>query len=306
MTEVVTADKTSGADARNACLIRSGADLVELVEQLYRRLFDVTLRLIVGGAALSTLFAGLRSADWHDGLTAALAIGCTAAALLTLRSSPAAYSWLRQRAWRPGIPAALGSFLLLVDGPAGPLWFVALACIAATSVLASRRQTMSLALLASGSYILGTLLPGASLITQHDPGRIAAAAGLTLDGLLCVAVVEWLARFVLRLHKLELEAIARVQPPLYVGNVGATKQSEPTTRQSPPRGVSRLTARQLEVVVLLRDGLRQDEIAECLSISARQVERLVADARARVDAHTTAGLVALLVSGGLVPPPPLA
>jgi DNA-binding CsgD family transcriptional regulator len=62
-----------------------------------------------------------------------------------------------------------------------------------------------------------------------------------------------------------------------------------------------LTARQLEVVVLLRDGLRQDEIARCLSISPRQVERLVADARARVKATTTAALVAMLVQDGLVP-----
>ena len=68
-------------------------------------------------------------------------------------------------------------------------------------------------------------------------------------------------------------------------------------------GPSDLTPRQLEVVLLLRDGLQQPEVAEVLSISRRQVERHVAEARERTGARTAAELVARVVRDGLDPPP---
>ena len=64
-----------------------------------------------------------------------------------------------------------------------------------------------------------------------------------------------------------------------------------------------LTARQLEEAFLVRDGLHQDEIAACLSISRRQVERLLQQARERSGAATTSELVAMLVRSQFVPPP---
>ena len=285
-------------------LIRSGADLVELVERLYMRLFTVALWLVVGGTVLSVVYARLQPQDWHGGSTAAIAAGCATAALLSIRGDPRAYLWLRGRRWRAGLPGLLGGAILVLGGPGGPLWFVALAAVALTAVLAAPGQTIIVALLASGCYVLGTVFSGASLVPHHDAGRLSAAGGLTLDGLLCIGVVEMLARFVLRLHRLELEASGWPPAPIQLGDIGGST-SPPRRRPQValPRGTSRLTARQLEAVVLLRDGLRQEEIAACMSISSRQVERLVAQARRRADARTTAELVALLVRGGLVPPP---
>jgi DNA-binding CsgD family transcriptional regulator len=65
----------------------------------------------------------------------------------------------------------------------------------------------------------------------------------------------------------------------------------------------RLTARQLQVVALLADGLRYREVAACLSISARQVQRHVAQAAARLGVHGAYELTAVAVSEGLVPNP---
>ena len=62
---------------------------------------------------------------------------------------------------------------------------------------------------------------------------------------------------------------------------------------------SRLTARQLEVALLLRGGLRYAEIAERLGITPRQVARLAAQARERARAGTSSHLVALLAQGRL-------
>jgi len=54
-------------------------------------------------------------------------------------------------------------------------------------------------------------------------------------------------------------------------------------------------------VALARDGLRQTEIAACLGISTRQVERLLSEARTRSGAATTSQLVAMLVADGIAP-----
>jgi DNA-binding CsgD family transcriptional regulator len=59
---------------------------------------------------------------------------------------------------------------------------------------------------------------------------------------------------------------------------------------------SRLTARQLEVALLLRGGLRYAEIAERLGITPRQVAR---QARERASAGTSSHLVAMLAQGRL-------
>lgn len=67
--------------------------------------------------------------------------------------------------------------------------------------------------------------------------------------------------------------------------------------------IDRLTARQLQVVALLADGLRYREVAACLSISARQVQRHVAQAAARLGVHSAYELAAVAVSEGMVPAP---
>jgi DNA-binding CsgD family transcriptional regulator len=65
--------------------------------------------------------------------------------------------------------------------------------------------------------------------------------------------------------------------------------------------LDRLTARQLQVVALLADGLRYRDVAACLSITEGQVQRHVARAVERLDVHTANELVAVAVAEGLVP-----
>lgn len=66
---------------------------------------------------------------------------------------------------------------------------------------------------------------------------------------------------------------------------------------------ARLSARQSQVVVLLADGLRYRDIAACLSISERQVQRHVGEAVARLGVRNAYELTALAVSEGIVPGP---
>lgn len=59
-----------------------------------------------------------------------------------------------------------------------------------------------------------------------------------------------------------------------------------------------LTARQLEVTMLLRGGLRHGEIAALLGISRSQVARLAGQARERASAGTSSHLVAMVARSG--------
>lgn len=61
-----------------------------------------------------------------------------------------------------------------------------------------------------------------------------------------------------------------------------------------------LTPRQLEVLELLADGLRYCEVAERLSISARQVQRHAAQAVERTGAVNLYHLAAMAVDGGVI------
>lgn len=70
--------------------------------------------------------------------------------------------------------------------------------------------------------------------------------------------------------------------------------SEDATRDSRARAsrpTPQLTSRQLQVIALLSDGQRANEIANTLGISPRQVRRLVEQALNRSGAVTTAELV---------------
>jgi DNA-binding CsgD family transcriptional regulator len=83
-----------------------------------------------------------------------------------------------------------------------------------------------------------------------------------------------------------------------------TADAEPVAASdgAAPGGVlDRLTARQLQVVALLADGLRYREVAACLAISVRQVERHVAHAIARLGVRSVYEVVAAAVSEGMVP-----
>jgi DNA-binding CsgD family transcriptional regulator len=66
--------------------------------------------------------------------------------------------------------------------------------------------------------------------------------------------------------------------------------------------LQRLTARQLQVVALLADGLRYRDVAACLSISDGQVQRHVARAVARLGVSNATELVTVAIREGLVPP----
>jgi DNA-binding NarL/FixJ family response regulator len=68
----------------------------------------------------------------------------------------------------------------------------------------------------------------------------------------------------------------------------------------PPLRGPAVTARCLEVLRLLADGLHDDEIAQRLGISTSSVRKHIASAQARLEARTRTQVVALVARDGLI------
>jgi len=175
--------------------------------------------------------------------------------------------------------------------------------------VSSMTLAVSAGVVTATAFVLTTVAGGTPLIDHGDAGILGAAVALPINAFIGAVAAEHFARFVLALRRLQdREPTPPAPRRVAVSETPrAASQRRPrvSSRASEPREpATRLTARQLEALLLARDGLLQAEIASCLGISTRQVERLMHDARERVGAATTGELIALLVSDGLVPTPP--
>lgn len=290
--------------------IRSGADLVELGERLYTRLFGVALAMVLGGVVISI---GLSLADpatrGEVPRACLLAVPLSIVVVLALRSLAVAYRLLRSNAWTQLIPAAIGALLSFTDANP-PFWFASMAAILVTTVLAgSVRVTMLAGAANIACYAADLALHAESLTPQDDLTYPTAMAGFFTNGLLAAAFIGWLARFVLTLHRFQADAYQPQSPmrvharPSARGGAAASRPGPQTAPTVKRRHGHALTARQLEVALLVRDGLHYAEIAACLAISRGQVENLIGQAKRRVGAKTTSELIAMLVQDRLVPIP---
>jgi DNA-binding CsgD family transcriptional regulator len=295
--------------AAGAVLVRRGAELVHVVEELYLRLLRLVLAFTLIGCGLSLWFGGLSGRHTPDGLTLGIAVVAAAFACWGLTRTREVYCWLRYDRARQLTPAVFAAVAVLLNGPDSPSWWVALPLLWVVAAVSSTRLTLAAACITALAYATGSLLGGEALLTSGETGILAAAVGLVANTMVGKLAAEVAARFMLHLHRLQCELAGHRPPPLKVVALqlrGVAESVEPTALRASaqPRRrchLGRLTTRQLEVALLVRDGLRQAEIALCLGISPRQVERLLHEARARTGASTTSQLVAMLVTGRLAP-----
>ncbi len=287
-------------------LMVRGTDLVYLTEELYLRLFILTLSLTAIGAVLSVCFGvlGSRGSVPVTVGIAALALGIAGAGL---RRPRRAYIWLRRSPLRQVSPAAFGAIAVLCNGPDSPSWWVALPLLWVIAAVSSTGLSVMAALVTAAAYLAGTALGGEVLVRHGDAEILAAAVALPANILIGRLIAEVFARFTLRLHQLQRRPPSPARPiRVTVASSTRVAPNPPTPTPTHPitrarRGLMGLTARELEVLLLVSDGLIQAEIAPALGISTRQVERLLASARARTNSATTSQLVAKLVSEQVVP-----
>ena len=301
-----TTPQTPSRDTGSQTLIERGADLVYLTEELYLRLFILTLLLTVIGCAMSVWFAVI-------GSNTSLATherdrgGRARVAVLPCTATPC-YRWLRHSRLRQLSPAALAIIAVLCNGPDSASWWVALPLLWVIAAVSSTSLSFTAATVTAGAYLAGTALGGEPLVHNGDAEILGAAVALPGNILIGRLVAEVFARFVLRLHQLERRAETPAPPrPVRVvagpdiADNPAMPRTAPSGTQKRRRPLAHLTSRELKVLLLVRDGLLQAEIALALGVSTRQVERLLASARSRTGTATTSQLVAKLVTEQLSP-----
>jgi DNA-binding CsgD family transcriptional regulator len=292
-----------------APLVLRGAELTALTEHFnYWAFLGVLVFLAPSAAAALVLLPLRKSADpvgWGTP-TVWLAAGIVLVVPVAVRFAPALYRRLRR--WPPLelVPVAMATALIAYP-LRSELWWPACALLMLVATVAPLGRALAYALLVLILNLVAHLIAG-DLRETPAISIIGLWIGFIFWTSVASVFTDRFARYLLNLNRVR-RAQPR-QPPL---RVASWTDPEPPPRDAAPVAapapraptgqLARLTARQLEVVLLLADGLRYRDIAECLSISIRQVQRHVAEAVARAGVSNANELTALAVRDGLAPEP---
>jgi DNA-binding CsgD family transcriptional regulator len=290
-------------------LIRCGAELVEVSERFYRRLFLCGLMLVGGAAAAALGLLPLRHSATHDSSSAPALVAAVIliiGILLAIRRAETMYRGLRRhRTAEFALVLLAAGLIALVPPLQSELWLPSCAILSTLAILVSLRRAMAYCLVALMANLAAHVVAGDLSITPAG-----AVVGLWVGFPVWSAIVAVMSEH-LAAHLLALNAtwVPRRLPPRRVtawtrapiGDSFPAHDDGSASNREIPRRTDRLTARQRQVVLLLADGLLYGEVAACLSISVRQVDRHVANARVRAGARSVNELVALAVSEGIAP-----
>jgi DNA-binding CsgD family transcriptional regulator len=302
-------------------LVASGAELVALSERFYGGAFVGAIGF-VGLAALTALVL-LPAREFAPGTPVAGAFAATG--LVAVAAVPAAwrarevYCALRRRPQLQLALVVVAAALIAYPTMSSGLWWPSCAILMALALVASLRRALAYCLLVLAANLAGHLAAG-DLGDTHAVDIIGLWIGYPLWIVAVATVADRLVAQVLRLNAPPPPDAAREQPrrvPAWspgppgapaapaadVAVTTAAGAGPPPAAEDERRDVTtrRLTARQLQVVALLADGLRQREVASCLSISERQVQRHIADSVSRLGLRNAYELAAVAVSEGIVP-----
>jgi len=317
-------------------LVRTGAELVALSERFYCAIFG-GLAALVGVAAVAALvLLPLRAGSASPPVIGVIGGGLLAATTpLALWRTKRLYCVLRRRlAAQIGIVLYATALVVAVFPLRSQLWWPSCALLMLVAVVAPLRRVLTYCLVVLAVNLLAHLATG-----DVDRTPAVSIIGLWVGYIFCCATVamvsDQLAAYLLCLNSggeprspeglkpLHVASWrtdhheagdpagqptpsegAAADPPEGVGHHGATPQVDGRLPELPevnPGLHDRLTARQLQVLALLADGLRYREVAACLSISDRQVQRHVAHAVARLGLRNASELIAVAVRDRLVP-----
>ena len=288
-------------------LPRNGLEVAGLAEALYQRLFTLALGGQQLTCALTVVAAVVRTDNANFARTTALAIGLAVLAALALRDSERCY-WAVRR--RPAL-ALTGPILALgalsIDGVShSPLSFAAAASIALPAFVGGLRWALTAAAVISiGAVAAASLQIGWGALNSVGQGTVA----YFIWAIVLAGLAESFARLAMAMPHHVLSANAPPRPVRVVNLARAPAPStarqenlpgEPRQPQNATTTVS-LTARQLQVVTLLADGLRAEDIADELGIATATVYKHVKHAKQRAGVNTRDELVALAVHERLLP-----
>ncbi len=154
-------------------LIECGADLVYLAEELYLRLFILTLLLTGVGCVASIWFAVIGS-HTSVALTATIALMAFAPTIYALARPRQCYRWLRYSRVRQMSPAVFAMLAVLCNGPDSPSWWVALPLLWVIAAVSSTGLSLATAIATAIAYLAGTTIAGTPLVHNGDAEILGA------------------------------------------------------------------------------------------------------------------------------------
>ena len=286
-----------------------GPELVEVSEDYYGGVFlgaivFVSLASIFALALMPTRNSAPSSLP---PVTVVLAALIVVAAPFALRYAAPLYRLLRRRQRLELVIVAVAAALVAYP-LRSELWWPSCGLLMLLAMLAPLPRALA--------YCFAVLL--ANLVAHVVAGDLDETPAVAIIGL-WIGLVFWTTMFGVITDRLASEALrsnmpddedapagpVRVQATVEVqqpaADVGGTSRPVPVV--DPARVANRLTARQLQVAVLIASGVRYRDIAACLSISERQVQRHVGDAIRRLRVKSAGELAAVIVNLGIVPAP---
>ena len=311
----MTTGSLPGADiergsGRGAETFERPAEVVDVSERLYRQVFAAGLWVAVGCTALAGLGALLQPTAGQLRGAAACAL-CIPAIVAAAMHPGWVYARTRRHPWALLGPAAILGGCALIAGIRSYQLFVPMCAVIGTIGLAAPARVVVAAGLVSA---LGLAAP------QIIEGRsdVAGAIAVVAPPLMFWLIVDRIAGFALHLHQ-TLATTASPSPRQSADGGETARRREPDNEEGVRRAArerralpaaaivhakrTRLTSRQLQVLLLACEGLKHAEIGACLGIGPQQVRRHLRDARERVGADSTPALVAWARQTGLVPRP---
>jgi DNA-binding CsgD family transcriptional regulator len=294
-------------------LVRCGAELVELSERFYRGIFVGGIIFVGLAASAALALLPLRSSDASYATITVVATGLLVVLTpIAVWHAGLLYRLLRRRQIAQLAVVVLAA-ALVVHPLRSELWWPSCALLMLLATLVPLRRALA--------YCLVVLL--ANLGAHVVAGDLDETPPVTIIGL-WIGYVFWSSAFAVFTNQLAAHVLRlNTPPPAPPGPLsGSTRERfvadfadsdvplehvpshEAATEDPEPAAdpaMRRLTARQLQVVALLADGLRYDEVSACLAISVRQVQRHVTDAIARLGLRNANELVAVAVADHVVP-----
>ena len=298
----------------------NGRELAFLAERFYQNVFAMSAAAAAALAVVvGVLYVPVEPAHLRLVTASAAAVDALLAGLV-FRHRVRIYSRLRTSPARLLMIASVAALVLGASHPrTGPLAFPSSVMLGLAATASNLRWTIGCAAILGIAQLVGDQVwgdPIVRLTSGTAANQVIAAVSYFAWALVAAVAVDRLARFVLRLNRAvdshvgeaprrvaskvvaepASEHLARLElpPPARAGRAELTVESDISRR---------LTARQIQVAVLLRDGLRYEQIARALSITERTAQRHAAEASKRVGVANVRELVAVLVAAAVVPAP---
>ncbi len=301
-------------------------ELVAVGELLYQRVFALAVWGIGLAASMAVIAAIPRTREADLLRTAALAALLIAMSYTLGRASAHVYRAMRRHPALCLAPAGIALLCVCLDGiNHSPLSFPAGVTVAVAAYACGTRWGLAAAALLAGGVITATAMSGGPPWEFQGAGDVPSvtpgAAGYFLYALLVGILGDRFAKLALHLNtagrpsrKAPMPVPNLADPGLSDGREAesapsSTQQQATALRPGSIEGpLGKLTARQLQVVLLLAEGLRATEIAHRLGVRPKTVYAYVHQATQRTGTRNRTELVTVAARAGLLererPDPP--